>query len=211
MALTYEELRTQIQDYTENDETSFVNAIPSFIQRAEQKIYYWTQAPLFRRNVTGQTASGNRYLTLPTDFKAPLSLRVIDQDYLVFKDVSYIREAFPGSVQSLPRYYALFDNDTIIMGPVPDQEYQVELHYSYEPASITAGDDTGTTWLSENAQDALLYASLTQAYTFMKGEADIIKNYDSQFSLAMNRLKNLGEARNRKDVYRGGQLRAPEN
>lgn len=211
MALTNAELTTLIQDYTENDEASFVSAIPSFIQRAEQKIYYWTEAPLFRRNVTGQTTVGNRYLTTPTDFKASLSFRIIDGDYLIFKDVSYIREAFPGSVQSSPRYYALFDDNTIIMGPVPDQVYQVELHYSYEPTSLTAVAADETTWISENAQDALLYASLTQAYTFMKGEADIIKNYDSQFSLAMNRLKNLGEARDRKDQYRGGQLRSPEN
>jgi hypothetical protein len=211
MALTYAELRQEIQDYTENDETSFVNNIPSFIERAEQRVYYWVQLPLFRANATGTTTVGNRYLTLPDDFKAPLSLRVVDGEYLINKDVSFIREAFPGSVQSAPRYYGLFDDDTIIMGPIPDQAYSVELHYSYEPASLTAAGDDGTTWLSENAQDALLYASLVQAYTYMKGEEDIIKNYDSQFSLAINRLKNLGEARNRKDVYRGGELRAPES
>lgn len=205
--MNYAELRTEIQDTCENDETRFVASIPSFIRRAEQQIFYDVQLPLFRANVEGQVSSGSRYLTLPDDFKAPLSLRIIDGEYLLNKDVNFIREAYPGSVQAAPRYYALFDDDSIILAPIPDQPYQMELHYAREPVSLTEGTDDGTTWLSVNAQNAILYGSVMYGYIFMKGEKALIDEYTGKFQVAVNSLKNLGEARNRKDTYRGGELR----
>lgn len=205
--MNYLELRTEIQDMCEYKNTRFIANIPSFIRRAEQQIFYDVQLPFFRANVTGQVSPGNRYLTLPNDFKAPLSFRIIGGAYLINKDVNFIREAYPGSAQAAPRYYALFDDDSLIIAPIPDQPYQVELHYAYEPPSLTVGPDDGTTWLSVNAQNAMLFGAAMYGYIFMKGEKDLIAEYTSKFRVAVSSLKNLGEARDRKDTYRGGERR----
>ena len=149
----------------------------------------------------------------PTDFLASLSLAVTsgnDRFYLLPKDVNFINEAFPDSTETgLPKYYAIFDDDFFIVGPTPNSNYSSELHYSYQPESITVSSD-GTSWLGTNAEDALLYGSLLEAYTFMKGESDIISNYATRFEQSVQRLKNLGEGKNRKDQYRGGALTVEE-
>ncbi len=209
--MNYGELVTRIQDYSEYAEARFVANIPNFVQTCEERIWYYVQLPLFRKNVLGGFASGNRYLQLPTDFLAPLSFAVRSADsdetfYLLNKDVNFIREAFPESVQARPRFYALWDDNDIIVGPIPDIDYQAELHYSYRPNSIVGANDS-TSWLGDNAEDALFYGSMVEAYTFMKGEQDIQQLYDQKFALAISRLKDLGEARDRKDTYRSGQLR----
>ncbi len=208
--ITYAELTTRIQEYAEYDEASFVSNIPNFIKTAEERIWFYVQLPLFRKNVLGEFAAGNRYLALPPDFMAPLSFAVQDGDgkqfFLLNKDVNFLREAFPEQNQGIPRYYALWDENDLIIAPVPASDYTAELHYSYRPQSITESAD-GTTWLGDNASDALFYGSMVEAYTFMKGEADIKADYDQKFAIAISRLKDLGEARDRKDTYRSGQLR----
>ncbi|MEG9884114.1 MAG: hypothetical protein V6Z86_05770 [Hyphomicrobiales bacterium] len=215
--MNYLELRTAITDYCEYDETSFTSNIPLFIRQAEQRIFFLAQLPFFRRNVTGNTTQGNRFLSLPTvlgTVKAIFSLAILDsnneEQYLLNKDVNFLRAAYPGTGQGFPRYYALFDDDTAMLAPVPNGDYLCELHYSYEPASLTAGADDGTTWLSDNAEDAMLYGALIEAYTYMKGEAALLSEYKERFDIAIARLKNLGEGRDRKDTYRGGELRVQE-
>lgn len=217
MAFTYAELRTAISDYCEYGETSFTNNIPLFIQQSEQRIFYRAQLPLFRRNVTGNTTQGNRFLSLPVvlgDAKAIFSLAVFDansdEQYLINKDVNFLRAAYPGVSQAFPRYYSFFDHDTLMLAPVPNSNYLCELHYAYEPPSLTAGGDNETTWLSTNAEDALLYGALVEAYTFMKGEKALLDEFKGRFRAAIDRLKNLGEARDRKDTYRGRELRRQE-
>ena len=213
MAWTFTTLKQAIQDYTDNSETTFVNNLDEIIRITENRIFYNVQIPVFRKNVTGTLTTSNQYLQQPTDFLASLSLAVTsgnDRFYLLPKDVNFINEAFPDSTETgVPKYYAIFDDDFFIVGPTPNSNYSSELHYSYQPESITVSSD-GTSWLGTNAEDALLYGSLLEAYTFMKGESDIISNYATRFEQSVQRLKNLGEGRNRKDQYRGGALTVEE-
>ena len=211
MAGTFTTLKSAIQDYTENTETSFVSNLTNIIVQAENRIIKSVELPNFRKNQTGTFTNGNAYLATPTDYLYPYSLAVLDSDsnynYLINKDVNFIREAYPASATTgLPKYYAQFDDDTFLVGPTPNSGYTVEIHYFYIPQSITATSD-GTSWLGTNASEALLYASLAEAYTFMKGEQDILANYDNRFKEALQRLTLESDGYNRKDAYRSGQRR----
>ena len=236
--MTYTELVAAIQSYTENQfpETyladgstvSTTEQINLFIEQAEQRIYNTVQFPSLRKNVTGVTTNGNKYLSCPGDFLAVYSLAVIDADdtyeYLLNKDVNFIRQAYPSTnaaYNGLPRYYALFGPTTtndpspvitnelsFILGPTPDAAYDVELHYYYYPESITVAA-SGNTWLGDNFDSVLLYGSLVEAYTFMKGEADMIALYESKYKEALMLAKRLGDGMERQDAYRSGQYRQP--
>lgn len=209
--MNYAELVQAIQDYTENDEASFVANIPVFVQQAEQRIYQEVQLPSSYQNVTGNMTSGNQYLTLPSDFLSPRSVAVIDANgaysYLINKDVSFIREAYPNPADTgQPVHYALFEEDTLILGPTPDDNYDVELHYFGYPVSIVTA---GNSWIGDNYDPVLLYGSLLEAYIYMKGEPDLIKQYTEMFLVALAQLKNLVDGKKRRDVYRVPQFTAP--
>lgn len=215
MSFTYAELKQAIQDYTENDETTFVNNLPVFIRQAEERILKNVQLNLFRKNVNGTMTSGNKYLAVPSDFLAPFSLSFIDSNsdhkFLLFKDVDYVQSFNPNpATTGDPRFYAVFDVDNFILGPTPNASSSVELHYFYRPLSLTAGSDTGTTWLSENAELAMLYGSLIEAYTFMKGEQDMQALYQQRFAEAVAGLKQFGEAKEVTDEYRVGRVMRPK-
>mgnify|MGYP003646944938 FL=1 len=209
MAWTFTTLKSAIQDYTNNTESTFVSYLDEFIVEAEERIQKQVSLPFFRKNVSGNLTASNEYLTAPTDFLAPHSLAVDNDGYemLLFKDVAFIREAYPSSsTTGIPKYYARFDEDSFIVAPTPSSNLTVELHYEYKPTSITTSTD-GTSWLGTNAPDALLYGSLVEAYTFMKGEPDVMANYDKRFNEGISRLKVLGEGKNTKDNYRSGPVR----
>jgi hypothetical protein len=215
MTFTYTELQQAIQDYTENNETTFVNNLPVFIRLAEERILKSVQLNLFQKNVSGTMSSGVQYLTCPTDFLAPMSLSFTNSDsnevFLLFKDLDYVQTYTPNpTTTGAPIYYAQFDVDNFLLGPTPNANYTTVLHYLYRPNSLTAGASSGTTWLSENAEIALLYGSLIEAYVFMKGEQDVLSAYNARFGEALSRLKNFGEALEVSDEYRTGQIRRPK-
>lgn len=207
--MNYSELVAAVEDYTEN---SFATAdMNTFIEQAEQRIYNAVQLPALRKNVTGNTTASNKYLTCPSDWLATYSLAVIDGDgnyeYLLNKDVNFIRQAYPAPTDTgLPQYYAQFDQNTFILGPTPDAVYTMELHYFYYPESIVTA---GTSWLGDNFDSALLYGTLLEAYTYMKGESDVMAAYKQRYDEAMQLLKQLGDGKNRRDAYRSGQVRYP--
>tara|TARA_R100001594_G_scaffold82116_1_gene116585 strand:- start:796 stop:1437 length:642 start_codon:yes stop_codon:yes gene_type:complete len=211
MALTYSTLVQAIKDYTDNTETVFVSQIDRFISNAEQRILFDVQLPVFRKNQQGTLNASNKYLALPNDFLAPFSLSVVSSNtyyFLLNKDVNFIQESYPDTTETgRPKFYAIFDDTNLIVAPMPDAEYTMEFHYFYAPEGLS-GTITST-WLSTNAYDALLYASLVEAYIFMKGDAELLSYYQGRYQEALPRLKNLGEGRDRKDVYRSGQLRIP--
>ena len=205
------------QDWTDSAGTGTVTLtgteqINTFIKQAEQRIYNSVQIPVQRKNVTGLTTTGNKYLNVPTDWLSTFSLAVIhpvtqEQTFLLNKDVEYIRECYPPpDTLGTPKYYAIFDNTTFIVGPTPDVGYNMELHYYGYPTSIVDAV-SGTTWLGDNFDSVLLYGSLLEAYTFMKGEADVIQNYMARYNEALMMLKQLGEGKNRQDTYRTTQAR----
>ena len=215
MSFTYAELKQAIQDYSENDETSFVTNLPIFVRAAEERIFKNVQLSFFRKNATANVTASNEYLAVPSDFLAPFSLSFTnsdgDKEFLLFKDVNFIQDYnTDASDTGSPRYYAQFDLDNFIIGPTPDDSYAVELHYYYRPASLTNAGESGTTWLSENAPMAMLYGSLIDAYTYMKGEPDLIANYSQRFTEAVASLKQLGEAKETTDQYRYGQVLRPK-
>jgi len=205
-------LWSEIQTYTSNYETTFVSDIPTFITAAEERIFNSVQHPAFRKNQTGNMTFGNKYLTLPTDWLATHSLTVMDpvtqaQTFLLNKDVNFIREAYSlPNYYSTPLYYGQFDPTTLILGPTPDANYGVELHYFYYPASITTA---GTSWLGNNFASVLLYGALREAYVYMKGEADVIQMYENKYQESMALLKVLSDGKDRRDSYRSGQTRVP--
>jgi hypothetical protein len=209
--MNYTQLVNEIQSYTENQ---FQTAdIDTFIQQAEQRIYNSVQLPALRKNVTGTATTGNKYLAMPSDWLATFSLAVINADneylYLLNKDVNFIRQSFPDTDSAFyaePQYYAVFDQNTFILGPTPDANYSMELHYFYYPTSITTA---GTTWLGDNFSSTLLYGSLLEAYTYMKGEQDVINQYQKRYDEAMILLKQLSDGKDRQDAYRSGQVRYP--
>ena len=208
MSWTFTTLKTAIQDYTQNTESTFVTNLPTLIVQAENRIIKSVELPNFRQNVTGTLTSGNPYLSTPSDYLYPFSLAVLDSsnnyDYLLNKDVSFIREAYPtASTTGSPKFYAQFDDDTFIVAPAPDANLTVELHYFYIPESITVAS-SGTSWLGTNATEALLYSSLVEAYTFMKGEPDILSGYENRFKEALGRLTLESDGYNRRDAYRDG-------
>lgn len=234
--MNYQQLFSSVQTYLENQfpdvylaDGSAVTAttqINTFIQQAEQRIYNSVQFPSLRKNVTGHTSQNNKYLSCPNDFLSVYSIAVIDAvgtyTYLLNKDVNFIREAYPSPNDSaLPKYYALFgptvSGSTItnelsfILGPTPDAAYSVELHYYYYPVSIadTVNNPGGTTWLGDNFDTVLLYGTLVEAYTFMKGEADMIATYNQKYMEALALAQRLGDGLERGDAYRNGQYRLP--
>ena len=208
MSFTFATLKTAIQDFSENTETSFVTNLPTFITMAEDRIFTLVDLEYFRKNVTSAFTLSDPFLTVPTDYLASFSMQITtasSESFLLEKDVNFLREAYPASTTTgLPVYYARFDVDNFIVAPTPNSNYAVELHYYYRPASLTAGGDSGTTWLSTNAPNALLYASLIEAYTYMKGEADVLGGYEKRFQSELDRLKDLGEARENTDAYKVG-------
>jgi len=211
MSFTYDQLKTAIQDYTQNTETSFVNNLPVFIRVAEERILKNVQLTLFRKNATANMTASNQYLAAPSDFLAPFSLSYTDgdgnKDFLEYKDVNFVQEYNPDATTTgAPRYYAYFDVSSFLIGPTPDSSYAVELHYFYRPASLTSGSGSSTTWLSTNAEVALLYGCLIEAYTYMKGEVDIMQEYEKRFAEAVISLKNFGEAKEVTDAYRTGLI-----
>lgn len=210
--MNYAQLSQLIQDYCESTEASFVANIPTFVQVAEERIYNTVQLPAIRKNVNGTMTAGNKYLSLPSDWLAAFSLAVITpvteaQTFLINKDVNFIRECYPTpSTSGTPQYYAIFDDDTLILGPTPNLSYGVEMHYYYYPESIVTA---GTTWLGDNFETVLLYGCLREAYLYQKGEADITTYYENKYLESLNLLKQLGDGKDRRDAYRNGQLRVP--
>tara|TARA_Y100001972_G_scaffold1229_1_gene1386 strand:- start:47 stop:721 length:675 start_codon:yes stop_codon:yes gene_type:complete len=220
--MTYTQLLTLIKSFLDYDETTFNDTIPDFIKNAEDRIFNLVQEDFFRKNVSGSLTTGNRFLTCPNDFILSFSLAVIDSSndyrFLDKKHPSFMQEFTPDitdtSLRGLPLYYADFDKEystsgssgtTIVVAPLPDANYTVELHYLYKPNSLVT--DTSGTWLSFNARDALLYGSLVEGYTFMKGEPDLLTTYENRFQQEIARLKNRAEARGRRDEYRYDSLR----
>lgn len=211
MSFTYATLKSALQDYTQNDETSFVSNLPNFVRLAEERILQSVQLNIFQKNVSGNMTSSNQYLAAPSDFLAPFSLSITNssaKEYLQFKELEFIYSYNPNaSTTGTPKYYGQFDADYFIIAPTPNSAFTVNLSYFYNPPSLTAGSDSGTTWLSENAENALLYGSLVECYTYMKGEQDIMNMYNVRFGQALNRLKNLGEAQEVSDEYYLGPIR----
>jgi hypothetical protein len=219
--MDYTALKNAIQAYTENTEANFIAEIPVFVTQAEQRIYNTVQFPSLRKNVTGVVSNTTPYLNAPDDFLASYSFAVIDAtgayEYLLNKDVNYIRQAYPSPTDTgMPKYYALFgpkvsgatvsDTLSFLVGPTPDANYNVELHYYYYPESITVAAD-GQTWLGNNFDSVLLYGSLVEAYTYMKGEQDIMAFYNTKYQEALALAKRLGDGMERQDAYRSGQYR----
>ena len=213
MAFTYTTLKQAIQDWTENDETTFVNNLDIFIVAAEERIFKEVDLEYFRKNVTGTISSGNKFLAMPTDYLASFSLQYTDasgdRNFLLFKDVNFLQEAYPDDTDTAaPKYYAPFDVSNFLLAPVPNASFTTELHYYYRPQSITETAD-GNSWTGTNAPNALLYACLIEAYTFMKGEPDLIALYNSRFDESIARLKVYGEGKENTDAYREGLPRVP--
>jgi hypothetical protein len=211
MSFTYGQLKQALQDFLETSETTFVNNLPLFIRMSEERILKSVQLSLFRKNATANAAVSNQYLATPTDFLAPFSLSYMGDDndkvFAEFKDVSFLQEYNPDSATGgPPKYYAQFDNANFILAPTPDDNYQMELHYFYRPASLTSGSDSGTTWLSINAELTLFYGALVEAYIFLKGDPDLMATYDKRFQESLIGLKLLGEAKQVTDEYRTGMV-----
>jgi hypothetical protein len=209
--MNYAQLVTAIENYVESFETVFVAQIPTFVQLAEERIYNSVQIPAIRRNVTGNVTTGDKYLSLPTDYLATFSLAVVDSDgnqqFLLDKDVNFIRQAYPNPVDSgLPKYYGQFAPYTFILGPTPDQNYEVELHQYFYPESIVTA---GTSWICDNFETVLLYGSLREAVIFQKGEQDMVAYYEQKYQESMALLKELGDGKERRSAYRDGQLKLP--
>ena len=213
MSYTYAQLKTAIQDYTENTETSFVTNLPTFIKNAEQRIFKLVDLEFFRKNATSSLSQNDPYLSVPTDYLASFSVSITNsssKEFLLQKDVNFIQEYNPNpATTGVPKYYAYFDVSNFIVSPTPNANFAVELHYYYKPDSLTAGSDSGTTWLSKNASNAMLYGSLVEAYTYMKGEQDMMTMYEKQFTEALSRIKDLAEARENSDAYRRGLPERP--
>jgi hypothetical protein len=233
--MTYNELFIAVKNYLQNDfpTNTWTNVagtgtitsdgteqINGFITQAEERIYNSVQVPPLRKNVTGLTTSGNKYLSCPSDFMSVFSIAVIDSnnyEYLLNKDVNFIRAAYPNPNDTgLPQYYALFgptvvtsvitDELSFILGPTPDDAYTVELHYYAYPESITVAAD-GRTWLGDNYSPVLLYGTMVEAYTFLKGEVDVTAQYEKKYQEAMAQLNRLGTGLERGDAYRDGQAK----
>lgn len=211
MAFTYDQLKTAIQDYTQNTETSFVTNLPIFIRSAEERILKTVQLTLFRKNAQGNLTQTDEFLIMPTDFLSPFSLSFTDSSndkkFCDFKSVNFIQSFNPDrTLTGEPRYYASFDATSFIIGPTPNDNYSVELHYFYRPASITAGAGSGETWLSQNAELTLLYGCLIEAYVYMKGDPSLMQEYEQRYAESLVALKQFGEAKEVTDQYRTGMV-----
>ena len=212
MSFTLATLKSTVKDYLQVDETTFNNNLNTFIQEAESRIFKFVQLPEQRKNVTGTLSSGNRFLATPTDFFAPFSLAVISSSkyhYLDFKHPSFIKEFSPTTTtQARPKYYSLFDDTAFELSPVPDSAYSVELHYLHKPNSLTAGADSGTTILSTDHPDPLLYGTLVEAAVFLKEAPDVVQSFEARFKEGIARMKNVSEGRGTRDEYRYDMLRS---
>ena len=210
MAFTFTTLKTAIQDYVDNSETTFDTNLPRFILNAEERILKECQLDVFRKYVTGSVASSNKFLTKPSDYLASLSLSVINSssnEFLMYKHTTFLQDFTPNpATTGTPEYYADWDNVAFLLAPTPDSSYTMELHYFYRPESITTTSD-GTSWLGTNAELALLYASLVEAYTFMKGEEQLLAFYNNRYQEALQWMKNLGEGMQTRDQYRYDRVR----
>jgi hypothetical protein len=210
MSYTLTTLKQAIKDYVENDETTFVNNLDNFIKNTEERILKLVDLDYFRKNVTASVSSGNKFLAVPSDYLSSFSLSIVSSGSNVFlaqKDVNFLQEFAPDPTSTgQPRYYGIFDVDNFILAPTPDQAYTAELHYYYRPQSITA-TASGTSWFGDNAPDVLLYGSLVEAYTFMKGEATVVQLYEKRFAESLGRLKIYAEADENTDAYRVGLAR----
>lgn len=210
--MNYSQLVSLIQEYCETTEQTFVANIPTFVQLAEERIYNSVQIPAIRKNVTGTMTASFPYFQLPSDWLSTFSLAVIDPttgeyEYLLNKDVNYIRAAYPPpNSTGKPKYYAIWDDTSMILGPTPDTAYTAELHYYYYPVSIVTH---GTSWLGTNFETVLLYGSIREAYTYLKGEQDIMNYYEQKYQESLALLKRLGDGLDRQDAYRSGQVRIP--
>ena len=213
MAFTFTTLKTAIQDYTQNTETTFDSQLSRFIVNAEERILKEVQLEVFRKYSQGSATNGNKFLSKPTDYLAPFSLSADNsnvQSFLLLKHPTFLQDYTPNAVSTtgLPKYYANWNDGTFLLAPTPDSGYTMELHYFYRPTSITTSGD-GTSWLGTNAEVALLYASLVEAYTFMKGEADLLKFYNERYIEGLQTLKNMGEAEQVSDEFRYDKIRRP--
>lgn len=204
--MNYDQLYNSIVEYTENTDPAFESQIPTFVQNTEQRIYSSVLIPVLRKNVVGNATANNKYLTCPSDFLAPYEMAVVGAaggglyEYMLQKDVSYVRQAYPDpTVTGVPKYYAQFDANTFILAPTPTTSYEIELHYYYYPQSIVTA---GTSWLGDNFPMCLLYGSLCEANVFNKGEADVQKGYEQLFFDNMALLKNYADGRTRNDNFR---------
>jgi|TARA_R110000765_G_scaffold51155_1_gene103521 hypothetical protein len=210
MAYTYTTLKTAIQDYVQSTETTFVSQLARFILNAEERILKECQLDVFRKSSQGTASSGNAYLAKPSDFLAQNSLSVINgssKEFLLYKQATMLQDYTPNpSTTGVPKYYADWDEATFLLAPTPDSGYTMELHYFYRPQSITESSD-GTSWLGTNAELALLYGSLVEAYTFLKGEGDLLALYNQRYGESLQWLKNLGEGRQTRDQYRYDDVR----
>ena len=211
MSFTYATLKTAIGDYLESSETTFTNNLPTFIKEAEDRILKFVELPEQRKNVQGQTTADTRFLACPSDFLAPMSLAIVSSNtytYLDLKHASFLKEYSPTTtVTGQPKYYSIFSQESFSLAPVPDAIYTVELHYLYKPSSLTSGSDSGTTVLSTDYPDALLYGSLVEGAIFLKETPDVIAQFEARFKEAIMRMKNLSEGRDTRDEYRHDSLR----
>jgi hypothetical protein len=218
--MNYTELKQAVENYTQNPFTS--TEFATFTKQAEQRIYNYAQPANLRKNVTGILTTGNKYLSCPPDFLSVYSIAIIKDNeyiYLLDKDVNFLREVYPSAISTgVPKYYALFgptvasstitDELSFIIAPTPDDAYEVELHYNYYPESIADAED-GRTWLGDNFDSVLLYGVLVEAYTYMKGEADLMQLYDAKYKEAISLYKALADGKQRGDTYRDGQVKYP--
>lgn len=211
MSFTLATLKSTVQDYLQVNETTFNNNLNTFIEEAESRIFKLVQLPEQRKNVTGTLTTGNRFLATPSDFFAPFSLAVISNNryyYLDYKHPSFVKEYSPVTTTTAqPKYYSLFDETAFELSPVPDSGYSVELHYLYKPASLTAGADSGTTVLSTDHPDPLLYGTLVEAAIFLKEAPDVVQTFETRFKEGIARMKNVSEGRATRDEYRYDLLR----
>ena len=206
MSLTYTQLKQAMQDYTESNETTFVANIDLMIKQAEDRILKTVQLPDFRKNVTGTTQINVQYLEVPSDFLAPFSLACDNSgyEYAIFKDVSTIRSMYPDNTYTgVPKYYGLFSDDYFILGPTPSAAFDAELHYFYRPESIVTAENS---WLGDNAESVLLYGCLVEAYTFLKGDSDLLSIYAGRYGEALEKLNVLGKGYSMTDSYRSGDV-----
>jgi hypothetical protein len=209
--MNYAQLTQAILDYTESYEQTFIDNVPLFVQQCEERVYNAVQIPAIRKNQVGNFTQSDKYLALPPDYLASFSMAVIladgSQEFLIDKDVNFIRQAYPNPTdEGIPRYYAQFEPYTYIIGPTPDDNYDVELHYYYYPESIVTA---GTSWLGDNFETVLLYGSLREAVIFQKGEQDMVTYYEQKYQESLALLRELGDGKDRRSAYRDGQLKLP--
>jgi len=210
MAFTFATLKTAIQDYTDNTESTFVSQLTRFILNAEERILKECQLDVFRKNSQGSTTASTKFLSKPSDFLAPFSLSVVNDssnEFLLYKHVTFLQDFTPNpSTTGVPQYYGDWNDETFLLAPTPNDAFAMELHYFFRPTSITASSD-GTSWLGDNAELAVLYGSLVEAYTFMKGEPDLLTFYNNRYFESLQGLKRLGEGQQTSEEYRQDRVR----